>query len=94
MSNRIRGVTRLVARGSINGACRVGVGFVVVNGSFFRDGWGAAVFVDGDVVRKDVAPSVVGIAGDVAGGIGYDAAWSDRADVMAFSVIIPRYDLE
>lgn len=84
----------MVARGSINGACGVGVRFVIVNGSFFRDGWGAAVFVDGDVVREDVAPSVVGIVGDVAGGVGYDAAWPDRADVVAFSVIIPRYDLK
>lgn len=94
MSDRIGGVTGLVARGSINGACRVGVGFVVVNDSFFRDGWGAAVGVDGDVIRKDVAPSVVEIVRDVAGGIGYDAAWSDRADLVAFSIIIPRYDLE
>lgn len=94
LSDRIGGVSGLVARGSINGACGVGVRFVIVNGSFFRDGWGAAVFVDGDVVRENVAPSVVGIVGDVAGGVGYDAAWSDRANVVAFSVIIPRYDLE
>lgn len=93
MSDGIGGVTGLVSRCSINGACRVGVGFVVVNGSFFRDGWGAAVFVDGDVVRENVAPSVVGIVGNVAGGVSYDAARSDRADVVAFSVIIPRYDL-
>lgn len=85
----------MVAHGSSNGAWRgVGVGFVVVNHSLFCDGWGAAVFVDGDVVREDVAPSVVGIVGDVAAGIGNDAALSDRANVVAFSVIIPRYDLD
>lgn len=67
---------------------------MVVNDPFFCDGWGTAVFVDGDVVREDVAPRVVGIVGDVAGGVGYDAAWSDGADVVAFSVVIPRYDLE
>lgn len=94
LSDGIGSVTGLVARCSIDGACGVGVRFVVVNDSLFRDGWGAAVFVDGDVVREDIAPSVVGIVGDVAGGVGYDAAWSDRADVVAFSVIIPRYDLE
>lgn len=87
-------VTGLVARCSVSGACRVGVGFVVVNNPFFRDGWGAAVFIDGDVVREDVAPGIMRIVGDVAGGVGYDAAWSDGADVVAFSVVIPRYDLE
>lgn len=84
----------MVARCSVGGACRVGVWFVVVNDPFFRDGWGAAVFVEGDVVREDVAPRVMRIVGDVAGGVGYDAAWSDGADVVAFSVVIPRYDLE
>lgn len=70
----IGGVTGLVARCTVSGACGVGVGFVVVNDPFSRDGWGAAVFVNGDVVREDVTPSVVWVFGDVAGSVGYNAA--------------------
>lgn len=89
----IGGVTGLVAR-CVSGACRVWVGFVVVNNPFFGDGRGGAVLIDGDVVREDVAPGVMRIVGDVAVGVGYDAALSDWADVVAFSVVIPRNDLE
>ena len=85
----VRWVARLISNGPAVRARSGWVRLVIVDHFLLRH-WGCyAVFIRGDVVREEIAPRLVRIGDDVALGSCRETRRLDRANVVAFTIVVP-----
>lgn len=86
----VRCVARLVSNGPSVRARSGWVRLVIVYHFLLRHRGCHAVFIRRDIVREEIAPRLVRIGEDVALGVCRETRRLDRANIVAFTIVVPR----
>lgn len=89
----IRCVARLVSNCPSVGARSGGIRLMVIDHFLLGHRRRHAVFVSGDIVREEIAPRFVRVGEDIAFGTLRYTRRLDRANVVAFAIVVPCDDL-